>query len=97
MDGDESFGSGMEGCLEARLGVVRVAVGVSGIEELTWGGCLEVIDGSVSCYGGHPVVLRLWVSLLLCLHWLWHCSGWTPGNSDSRYWLFSRLAIGGRH
>ena len=74
LDEENSFGNGMAGCLEAPLGVVRVAFAVGGIEELTWGGWLVVMDGSVSCYGGHPVVLRLWVSFMLCLHWLWHCS-----------------------
>ena len=66
MDEDDSFGRGMAGGLEASLGVVRVAFAVGGVEELPWGRWLVVLDGSVSCYGGQPIVLRLWVSLLLC-------------------------------
>ena len=57
----------MAGCLEAPLGVVRVAFAVGEAEELTLGGCLVVMGDSVSCYDGDPIVLRLWVSLLLCL------------------------------
>ena len=48
------------------LGVVRVAFAVGGVKELPWGRWLVVLDGSVSCYGGHPIVLWLWVSFLLC-------------------------------
>ena len=59
------------------------------------------MDGSVSCYGGPPIVLRLLVffsclagppgALALTLR---PCM---PGALDSRYWLFGGLAIGGRH
>ena len=56
----------MAACLEAPLGVVRVAFAVGRAEELTLRGWLVVMGDSVSCYGGHPIVLRLWVSFLLC-------------------------------
>ena len=42
-------------------GFVCAASAVGGIEELTSGGWLVVMDGSVSCYGGQPIVLRLLV------------------------------------
>ena len=79
MDGDESFGRGMAGCLEAPLGVVRVAFAVGGVEELTWGGRLVVMDGSVSCYVGQPIVLRLLFFFLPC--WCTWCIGFgiVPG------------------
>ena len=64
---DDSFGRVMAGCLEAPLGVVRVAFAVGGAEELTLGAWLVVMGDSISCYDGHSIVLRLWVSLLLCL------------------------------
>ena len=66
MDEDDSFGRGMAGGLEASFGVVRVAFAVGGVEELPWGRWLVVLDGCVSCYGGQPIVLRLWVSFMLC-------------------------------
>ena len=31
-----------------------------------WGRWLVVLDGSFRCYGGQPIVLRLWISFLLC-------------------------------
>ena len=54
-------------------GFARVAFAVGGAEELTLGGWLVVMDDSVSCYGGHRIVLRLWVSFLLC--WSTRCIG----------------------
>ena len=63
VDEDDSFGRGMAGC---PWGVVRVVFAVGGVEELPWGCWLVVLDGSVSCYGGKPIMLRLWVSFLLC-------------------------------
>ena len=33
--------------------------------EPTLGDWVVVTDASVRCYGGHPIVLRLWVSLVL--------------------------------
>ena len=63
VDEDYRFVLGMAGC---PWSVVRVAFAVGGVEELPWGRWLVVLDGSVSCYGGQPIVLRLWVSFLLC-------------------------------
>ena len=56
VDEDDRFGYGMAGC---PWGVVRVAFAVGGVEELPWGCWLVVVEGSVSCYGGQPIVLRL--------------------------------------
>ena len=68
---------------------------MGGTEELTWGGWLVVMDGSVSCYGGQPIVLRLWVSLLPCWSTRRNSFGIVP---DARLVLRTLgLAIGGRH
>ena len=63
---ENSFGDGVAGCLEAPSGFVRVAFAVGGVEELTWGWWLVVMDGNVSCYGGQPIVLPLLV-FFFCL------------------------------
>ena len=65
----------MAGCLEAPLGVVRVAFAVGGADELTLGGCLIVKGDTVSCYDGDPMVLRLWVSFWR--FWATRCIGFS--------------------
>ena len=50
-DEDDSFGDGVAGCLEAPLDFVWVAFAVGGVEELSRGGQLGVLVGSLSCCG----------------------------------------------
>ena len=55
-----------------RSKVLRCSVSLA-VEEVTLGGWLVVMGDSVRCYGGRPIVLRLWVSFLLC--WSTQCIG----------------------
>ena len=68
----------MAGCLEAPLGFVWVAFAVDGVEELPRGRQLGVLVGSVSCYGGQSIVLRLRGSLVLCWATRWIGFGIVP-------------------
>ena len=52
--------------LRSALGFFWVAFAVGGVEELPRGRQLAMLVGNVSCYGGQSIVLRLWVSSVVC-------------------------------